>query len=378
MAEAAASSAEAELGEQIGSGKGEVVEEETAHAYTLTLNEAGATAQAEIRLRGFRASDYYATNLNLTGFTNWFGSENLATMVADCAAVGPHLRTREAHVLELGCGLARAGLATAAAMRACDCRGRLVLTDGEPAMVALAKQNVARNGFGEGEGEGDEGGEGGRGAGAGERDCCFGCEARQLWWGVDEQCEALLAGSPDGFDMILGADLIYGKAQAEIRPLLHTVRALLRREPRAGTTQRADDDSGAAAAAVADDDDDTGAPTAEAAITTGYYVEPSSSAPEDPRPAFYLAFTRRDLPVEELTELADEYGLEWARHEDYNFDIFDNDAHFESDFWRDAIFVFRHKLAPPPPPPSPPAVAVAVAAADTEAAAAAAAAAAAL
>ena len=51
------------------------------------------TEVVEVRTRGLRAADYYATNLELTGQTNWFGSLNLANMVAQAGGRhGGHAR----------------------------------------------------------------------------------------------------------------------------------------------------------------------------------------------------------------------------------------------------------------------------------------------
>eukprot|EP00937_MAST-01D_sp_MAST-1D-sp2_P001233 g1233.t1 len=384
---------------------------ETAEEFEVALHESEDRVPVCVRTRGYKPANYYATNLNLTGQANWFGSLNLSNMLAEhgCAILrrlaaargsgdgGGRGAPRPLRVVEVGCGLGRAGLLAAHAMalawRPADGGGggeregaeegkgesdgnegggtdkggshvngtaprlELLLTDGEEEMVALARANVGLNGFR----ARDSGTDVDAGAcGASGTSSALSCDCALLRWGDAAALEGTLRRYPGGFDLIIGADLIYGKAQADIRPLLATVRALLRAEHE--DDERRDAACPAAAAAPAAPPAAPAAPLTTAARggreeggtgTTGAYPDSgcedlpawACANPADGRPAFLLAFTRRDLAPEALTELAErEYGLEWQRLDDFNFDVFDSDAHVESEFWRDTIFIFRRKL----------------------------------
>ena len=267
-------------------------------AHTVTMQTSAGEQEMTIELKGFVAENYYATNLNLTGFTNWFASMNMCDFVAQHTAEwfgGARSQQRAdgsyLSLLEMGSGLGRAGIMAAKAMEVEGCIGPCVLTDGEPQMVELLQQNADLNSKG--------------GPSAGPAVQC-----QELWWGYNDQLEALKQQHPDGFDIIIGADLIYGKVSVDVIPkILETVGALLSRRV---------------------------------------------CGPDDgPPPALYLAFTRRELPIETLTDIADDFGLQWEMDEDFVFDVFDQNCDWESDFWRDAVFVFRRK--PPPGSPPPPA-----------------------
>ena len=310
---------------------------------------------AHVRLRGYVATDEYATNLENTGFANWFASDNLckwlgkraptvhfctpdagddvtsdgaagaarAAGAAGGTAAGVLLsaaasRRAPLRVLEIGSGLGRAGLMAAKIMNMCGCGdgATMVLTDGDEAVMELCRVNTKLNGFGEG-GDGVTDGvhgatDGGDGANdAGSVGAGVTVECRQLSWGDRAAMDDLLQSYPGGFDLILGADLVY-HSLAPWHAVLQTVQALLQRRV-------FEEDGGGEAAAAAMGEG-------------GHQVPP---------PSFYLAFTKRSVAFESLTELAAEYGLEWEAVKGFTVDIFDNDSHLGSDMWRDCIVVFR-------------------------------------
>lgn len=55
--------------------------------------------------------------------------------------------------------------------------------------------------------------------------------AHELLWGCPEHAAALLAGSPGGFDLLLGADVIYPGSQVYLPELMKSLTALLSRRP---------------------------------------------------------------------------------------------------------------------------------------------------
>jgi predicted nicotinamide N-methyase len=53
---------------------------------------------------------------------------------------------------------------------------------------------------------------------------------RELAWGDHRQMEAVLKDNPGGFDVVMGADVVY--VQEFITPLFETARRMLKRSPR--------------------------------------------------------------------------------------------------------------------------------------------------
>ena len=152
----------------------------------------------------------------------------------------------------------------------------MLLTDGDRDVVQLLERNCQRNNLTDND------------------DAVNGVavECRQFAWGK-EQAEDLLQHDR-GFDLILGADLVYGRnddrASSSVVDLFDSIRVLL------GTKDAS---------------------------------------------AFYLGFTRRDLPIAVVLEAANERGLIWELVQDYVYDIFDSNTDGQTCFWRDAIYVFR-------------------------------------
>jgi predicted nicotinamide N-methyase len=119
-----------------------------------------------------------------------------------------------------------------------------------------------------------------------------GCSSGEvLMWGQATANQELLErhSLPSGFRIILGADLIYGRcSMSTIRLLFETVHQLLSIDG-----------------------------------------------------CFYLAFTRRNLPIDVVLAEANAQGLVWELLDDFVYDIFDNNVDGTTDFWRDAIYAFR-------------------------------------
>lgn len=240
--------------------------ETTCHSVNVQWRDAEFTVS--INLDGFVASDYYGTNLNLTGYANWFGSQNICHMLGECAE-SLFLGCSRVNLLELGSGLGRAGIMAAKILEACEVPSTVVLTDGAEEMVPLLFENCVANG-------------------------CASMDTRQLLWGQNAGLDELRDQYRDGFDVIIGADLLYGGKQGDIvcDDLLCTVSCLL--------------------------------------------------AQSDNRPAaFYLAFTRREhITLETIDEVAKKYNLSMSVCENYTLDIFENNVETDSMFWRDTILMF--------------------------------------
>ena len=294
-----------------------------------------------IDLEGLCKTDMYGTNLELTGHGNWFGSMNMCNMLGDSydRLFSPGDDSEPAsvsiHMLELGSGLGRAGLMALKRMEIIrhkhDCAFHCTLTDGESEIVEMLQKNYERNfpvGFSD-------------------------CVCQQLWWGDKEQMDKLLKAQPGGFDIIIGADLIYGRdaiatvdkveacgescdnisadtggaegqggfGRDKLNAILLTVNFLLSK--RNCRTSYPDCSSGGV--------DSSGViPYAEIGA---FDVQR--------RPSFYLAVTRRELlPLEELRSQAAMHDLGVSVLEDYAIDIFDQSVDVESMFWRDAILHF--------------------------------------
>lgn len=362
-----------------------------------------------VSLEGYHKGDAYGTNLELTGLGNWFGSMNMCNMMADnssllfgsedqqktyteIGAVTSATSSVENQfcMLELGSGLGRAGLMAMKLMErehglVCQQYAdektlpswRCVLTDGEAEIVTLLENNFIRNIIQNSAGNNSNnvmgedhvhtGEDMAKSSEAVHSRVTAGSSCQQLWWGQNAELADLQRRFPRGFDLIIGADLIYGRdvvpdasedcegapvdnsstaatdcqeaqttsssaaptapaagpaaavggfCRDKLRSLLYTVCALLSKR---GSALAATDSSGA---------------TTESG-------SPSSIFDVQRRPAFYLAVTRRELlPMEELSALALSVGLVVGMLDDYTFDIFDTNVDSESLFWRDTILSF--------------------------------------
>lgn len=247
-----------------------------------------------IELEQYATSDLYATNLELTGQGTWFGSLHMCNFIAAEArnifhtqATSSSISTKENNtieneinkgrplsLLELGSGLGRAGLMAAKVMSIIKCPGVCVLTDGEPSIVNLLQRNIERN----------------HNNNSSDNKCdhkIVKIECQKLWWGLDEDLDPICDAYPDGFDVIIGADLVYGhEIHALCTSLMQTVLKVI------GEGQ------------------------------------------------FILAFTRRDVPIEQVIDIAKKNGLDANVHPDWTLDIFEESVDFESEMWRDTIVIF--------------------------------------
>lgn len=233
---------------------------QTREVFAVTGRE--NSLEVTVVLDSFEANNYFATNLELTGYANWFGSINICQMIgADAASIFPEEGCR---LLELGSGSGRAGIMAAKTMAAIECKGRCVLTDGEEELVKVLAKNCALNGI-------------------------SGVSCRQLWWGENSDLKLLKREEPEGFDVIIGADLIYGpEPSVQVTSMFYTVKTLLSLRGR-----------------------------------------------------FYLAFTKREtISIEEVLRIADRFGLEYSFHEDFTIDVFENNVTSASFLWRDTILIF--------------------------------------
>ena len=316
-----------------------------------------------VYLEGLQKKDGYGTNLELTGQSNWFGSMNMCSMMADnshqlFASIDAGTERKDSRLnysmLELGSGLGRAGLM---ALKLIDLESKrnvvvhlkrsdmehgvigddkdvslndlpswnCVLSDGEEEVTGLLSNNYTRNFPASNTAESKNTSE------DPERTPCV---CQQLWWGENADLQALRQKHPRGFDLIIGADLIYGRDETvtaenkgeagegtldtdnkvedgfcrdKLKSLLYTVSALLSHR---GSSR-----------------------------STNVCANITSSSSDSP--AFYLAITRRELlPMDELRAVALSVGLQVSLLEDYTFDIFDQNVDSESMFWRDTILLF--------------------------------------
>jgi hypothetical protein len=142
-----------------------------------------------------------------TGMMVWRGSHRLAAHI--CAAAAQEAVSNAPLVIvELGCGAGLLGIAAAIALTRGEGETRrpctLVLTDGNPACVDLARQNFVLN--------------------AEQLGQHVKCVARPLLWGDGGAAASLLrsvSASPAGELVILAADVIY--SAAVVGPLALTV-----------------------------------------------------------------------------------------------------------------------------------------------------------
>lgn len=59
---------------------------------------------------------------------------------------------------------------------------------------------------------------------------------------------------------------------------------------------------------------------------------------------FILAFTRRDIPIEQVIKIAKQNELDSNVHPDWTLDIFEEPVDFESEMWRDTFVIFTKIL----------------------------------
>lgn len=247
-----------------------------------------------IELEQYRTSDLYATNLELTGQGTWFGSLHMCNFLAaearnifqpstsstTCATEIPSESSSEIliqerrpfHLLELGSGLGRAGLMAGKVMSLLNIPGTCVLTDGEVPIVNLLERNIQRNNTC---------------TQSNQKDNIVTIQCQKLWWGLEEDLNPICEQYPNGFDVVIGADLIYGHdIQALCTSLMQTVHRV---------------------------------------IGEGKFI---------------LAFTRRDVAIEDVLKIAEKNGLDANVHPDWTLDIFEESVDFESEMWRDTIVIF--------------------------------------
>ena len=324
-----------------------------------------------ISLAGYLKQDLYATNLELTGQTNWYGSMNLCNLIAHnesalFSRTSSQLLGLHPCLLELGSGLGRAGLMAYKLIRM---RGRerdttewhCVLTDGEEEIVDLLSHNYQLNFSHDADiaatddGTGCAGGEF-----SSTTQLQSQCHCQQLWWGAGEKLNELLAAYPNGFDIILGADLIYENAIGKFTAILSTVSTLLSWRGSAkvvtvlehsdhiaiaddytlNASDSLNEESKPSRGGVSNDHASTTTSTCRRSTDTSCY-DRTMDFNSYQCPAFYLAITRRELlPIEQLKELALSYGLVVNILEDYTYDIFDTNVDSESVLWRDTILKF--------------------------------------
>jgi hypothetical protein len=233
---------------------------------SLKARSLSSVFDVDVAIKCLQGENYYATNLPLTGYTVWFGAHNLVDLAASDIKVFDKCR-----VLELGSGLGFAGISIAKMAQAASGPsefGQYVLTDGEAELIPLLKDNCELNGL------------------SAEETKCL-----KLWWGDSDDISSCSSFAPDGFDIIIGADLIYSQQQLIVLPsLFSTVDSLLSRRG-------------------------------------------------DSR--FYLAVTRRNYDIGELFKAADAVGLTWEVDPNTIYDIFSNNTDEQTDLWRDAVYIFR-------------------------------------
>lgn len=167
------------------------------------LLDASLFVNLETRLQTFTFGSFVVTlevstsactDHDLTGQTTWPGARLLCAYLAG-RPVGDYC----APALELGSGTGLAGLSYAAR------GGAVTLTDYQPVVLDLLARNAARANT----------------AGGGV------VRAAKLLWGDAADEEALLASCPGGWQVLLGADILYPGSQAALPGLMHSVCKLL-------------------------------------------------------------------------------------------------------------------------------------------------------
>ena len=282
--------------------------------------------QLSIELAGYRKTDMYATTIELTGCTQWYGSENMCNLLADhsyelfhsngggsSSSDGLIYHPKPIRMIELGSGMGRAGLMAMKLMLYEGCRdATCILSDGEEEVVALLENNYHRN-------FGSEHTHTTADAGCYSNAPSLSCSCLKLVWGDEEVLRGLLEEFPSGFDLIIGCDLIYGSdALSKLQALVYTVSMLLARR-----------------------EEDVATPIGEAHDSTTAATKAVFAVRS--RPSFFFAVTRRDLSFfsgEAFELLLQRHALTARCYlDEYTFDIFDNQVDLTSMFWRDTIVV---------------------------------------
>lgn len=255
----------------------------------------------KIFLEGYQKCDTYATNLELTGYTNWYGSQNMCNMIADHSYelfnsyrddIENLQSNKNLNFIELGSGLGKGGIMSMKILEHEGCyQSKCVLSDGEDEIITLLQSNCKRNL------------ENGR----------IHYKCMKLYWGETVVLDELLFENPLGFDIIIGSDLIYGSnGYINLGKLLYSVSILLSKRSIKNNMN-----------IIESTDFDK--------LHDQYNIRDY--------PTFYLAITRREfISLESFEKECNKFGLTCACIlEDYTFDIFDNQVDSSSLLWRDTI-----------------------------------------
>jgi hypothetical protein len=279
-----------DLDNVVASIKGTAIRNYTRETYDNEAEAADGAAVLVVSIEAVMSSNLcFAADQPCTGHAVWFAADNLSNFCRDryhsFASLTSRRGTQPLRVLELGAGPGLVGITLAKLFEGKDKSRDLasfLLTDGDEEVVKLLRRNCIRNFLSESNDFGIE---------SESSNVSVGCQ--RFFWGKS-QAEKLLQNEK-GFDVILGSDLIYG-----------------RRGNYPG-------DNGSFIADLFD--------TAELLLLNDDSL-------------FFLAFTRRDLPIEIVLETANSRGLVWELQEDYVYDIFDTNTDGLTCFWRDAIYSF--------------------------------------
>lgn len=255
-------------------------------SYTRTVDDAkGASTTLKVYLEAMTSSSLcFGVNQPCTGHAVWFAAENMSNFLQDRRYL---FESRKGlRVLELGAGPGLAGIWLAKFLEGGKNElASFLMTDGDEDVVKLLRRNCERNMLWPKATNDDS---------TRHSMSNVNVDCRPFLWGRIRADELLFQEA--GFDVILGADLIYGRSDNSnvgegtlVANLFDTVQALLLNS----------------------------------------------------ESLFYLGFTRRDLPVEHVLDAANQRGLVWELQDDYVYDIFDNNTDGQTCFWRDAIYSFR-------------------------------------
>lgn len=146
--------------------------------------------------------DTYGSKLNLTGCAVWHAGEVFSKFLVDNQAL-----FKGKSCLELGAGAGLTGIVMCK-VQGDDAEAVVVLTDGEPEVLALLRSNCEDNGT------------------------SATVQLSLLLWGVNAASRLLLAGRPQGYECIYGCDLFYNRTQEDkVALAFDTVAALLTHDP---------------------------------------------------------------------------------------------------------------------------------------------------
>jgi predicted nicotinamide N-methyase len=266
----------------------EIATNTSIRSYTRTVNSspAGAVTTLSVSLEAVKSSSLcFGVDQPCTGHAVWFAADNLSNFLHDHHHAFRTQHQRPLRVLELGAGPGLAGIWLAKLLQGGDDHtvATFLMTDGDEQVVNLLRRNCQRNMLRESHDDFT----------IRHYHSNVTVQCQHFLWGKLEAEQLLLQGA--GFDLILGADLIYG---------------------------RSDDANSCTGTLVAD------------LFDTVFMLLLNDAA------VFYLGFTRRDLPIESVLETANQRGLIWELQEDYVYDIFDTNTDGQTCFWRDAIYSF--------------------------------------